>query len=59
VADQKRLPNKKIGSCLAIIRYWCIVFLYAQANSDIIDAVCLLLMIQQSKQIALAFGAQD
>jgi hypothetical protein len=31
----------KIGSCLAIIRYWCIVFLYAQANSDHWCGLCL------------------
>jgi hypothetical protein len=47
----------KIGSCLAIIRYWCIVFLYAQANSDI-DAVYVSTDDSTIKAIALAFGAQ-
>jgi hypothetical protein len=48
----------KIGSCLAIIRYWCIVFLYAQANSDIIDAVYVSTDDSTIKAIALTFGAQ-
>jgi hypothetical protein len=48
VADQKRLPNK--NRLLLVIRYWCIVFLYAQTNSDIIGFMSQL-MIQQSKQL--------
>jgi N-acylneuraminate cytidylyltransferase len=45
----------KIGSCLAIIRYWCIVFLYAQANSDIIDTVYVSTDDSTIKAIALTF----